>query len=1090
MLKHKPNSKNFPHSILLLFSIFILIGSLGSADAPEYATYYASDYNILNGTYLSGGVPASIQGVDSDYFIVRSSGTATSTTAYNPSGCSLLGSTTLVSGTTADLVSDNGNYMTFRSYASASSPTAKTNAFIAYRDSTTTLNTPKERTWTGDTALWSSQSEMATSDSSVRFTRVAYSPIEHRSLEKVVVTLSTDGYLDAFVFDGASWNVTNDIGFIGTTANAYKSFDIAYETTSGEALLVYSIAPATNFRVGYKTWSFDSGWSGENIYVIDSGTAQTAYWISMASKPKSGANEIAVGVIGDSTSLEAYGLIWNGTAQTSGYVTFVSSTGNDAFSWQWSGSVWDASATTFDLSGASTPNWFTLKANHINDELFAVCVDGDSGLNTAYWNGSAWTLHVEHDAAVDTNARRPADFDWESTGSKGLLVWGTSSGQIAYKTYVAPNTWGTQQNPAMGANIHPWVQLRSNPRSINGDVKILGAVLEGVVFDLGTISWDGTTFTVIGTNTISSDTTTTAYESFELEFMRFGLPTEFTCDIEFTGTSNTQSWTQLVWTIESSFTITNVTTTFQQYNYETGLYPASGDGYMTATAGTTDVTKTQIITINSTYFRDASGNWKIRVKGVKTTTTQFDFKVDWIEFKPTYYSEYTVSTEFLFSSMTTNTPTQLNFTVVSEYDIASVSVTIQVWNYAFSAYVTSGEGYLTYTSSGSNETKLLSINTNPQFYASNGNAKIKIAGVLATPTQFRQEINQVKLLYSYDIHDVSVVSVTASASEVTSGQVVSVIVLVRNNGTVIETFNVTVFRNETALGTKTVTNLTPGNQITLEFIWNTTNVNEATYRIRAVASAVPSETDTNNNAYTGGIVKVSKRTSLLPFDWVIALLYALPVIVGLLFLLVLKLKRKKKTKPYVEKKTDAFSQQFGMSHQQMIGKKMLLEIDPTSDYNNALSSFVSEAKKSNELLFILTNKNSTLHSAFSGASNVKFLLLTSKTSSPQRINENETLLPASDLSIQLDAFVRIQKSETEKTINMLFDNLSDIILRCGFEKTYKFTRFLLEAISSPKTTALFLFNPMAHEPFISSSIRGLFQIQLAYAKTGPKVGTL
>jgi len=114
-------------------------------------------------------------------------------------------------------------------------------------------------------------------------------------------------------------------------------------------------------------------------------------------------------------------------------------------------------------------------------------------------------------------------------------------------------------------------------------------------------------------------------------------------------------------------------------------------------------------------------------------------------------SEHTVSTEFLFSSMTQNTPIQLNFTVVSEYDISSVSVTIQVWNYSASpqAYVNSGQGYDTYSSSGSNQTRYLNITTNPQFYTSNGNAKIKITGVKATPTQYQQKINQVKLVYSY-----------------------------------------------------------------------------------------------------------------------------------------------------------------------------------------------------------------------------------------------------------------------------------------------------------------------------------------------------
>ena len=140
----------------------------------------------------------------------------------------------------------------------------------------------------------------------------------------------------------------------------------------------------------------------------------------------------------------------------------------------------------------------------------------------------------------------------------------------------------------------------------------------------------------------------------------------------------------------------------------------------------------------------------MKVKGVKLTTSQFDFKADWVEFKPSHYTEYTASAEFLFSSITQNTPTQLNFTVVSEYDAASVSVSLQVWNYSSSAYVTSGEGYLSYLSSGPNETKLLNINTNPQFYSSNGNARIRITGVLSTTTQYQQIANQVRLVYSYN----------------------------------------------------------------------------------------------------------------------------------------------------------------------------------------------------------------------------------------------------------------------------------------------------------------------------------------------------
>jgi len=111
------------------------------------------------------------------------------------------------------------------------------------------------------------------------------------------------------------------------------------------------------------------------------------------------------------------------------------------------------------------------------------------------------------------------------------------------------------------------------------------------------------------------------------------LPSEFTWEVEFTGSSNTEAWTQLVWTIDGSFTTEGVTATFQLFNYTANAYSTSGDGYMTDTIGTTDVTKTQTITTNPRHFRDATGHWKIKIKGVKSTLSQFDWRGDLIEYR-------------------------------------------------------------------------------------------------------------------------------------------------------------------------------------------------------------------------------------------------------------------------------------------------------------------------------------------------------------------------------------------------------------------------------------------------------------------------
>ena len=497
--------------------------ALASVTAPAPTpTYYPNSYNIQTGSYVSGTIPTSVQTVDSDYFIVKSASSATSTTAYNPSGYNLIGSTTLVSGTTADLASDNSAYMTFRSYASATSAQ--------------TLYSHQETTTIGGTSYY--------------FQRLS-------SADAAGTTLSADA---------------------GTTGRKLMG-KFVYQLTG------VSTVSASTWTIYYRAYK-----SHTNL----GATADVDILVRMS----------------------------NGTVRST-------------------------IATQVAVSGALTTSWSTLSGSYSWTAYTVV----------------AQTDYLEIDRYINVTTAKASQFVYSRIDDNTLPV---------------------------------------------ADQSRVSNIL---------------------------------------------LPSEFTSEVEFTGSSNAQPWYQLVWNVDSAWTAGSVAVTIQAYNYTLGDYSPSGNGYDSYTSSATngtDETRTQTVTANPTQFRDVSGNWKIKVKGVKSTTTQFDFKADWIEFKPSYYSEYTASTEFLFSSLTKNTPTQLNFTTVSEHDVANVSVTLQVWNYSSSSYATSGEGYLAYTSTSPNETKLLSINASPQNFTSSGSAKVKVTSVLATTAQYQQKANQVKLLYSYD----------------------------------------------------------------------------------------------------------------------------------------------------------------------------------------------------------------------------------------------------------------------------------------------------------------------------------------------------
>jgi len=932
MLKRELGFKKILHSILIFFNILVLAGSVGSANGAVLGTYYASDYNILNGTYLSGSVPLSVANMDSDYFIVRSVGTDTSLSTYNPSGYALLGSTSRVLGSVSDLTSNDGVNMDFRSYFSG---------------------TITEDYVDNNTSDVDSDTDEGTHSN---FSAQQYGP---DSIYDILTEENPSNYeIDLEVqWSNADYDETNeelaiyvDKGDNTHSLDATGGYMIIGGGTPdwGSAMGTISFWVKMDFFVRGRFWGqhgdMETRWSGTNL-VLDWGAAD-----SMTS---------------------AYSF----SANTWYFVAIVWDENDDSLFLY----VGDENNAPIQDSNSLNGTWINTTPSPIENRFLNGLggyepVDGH-GDDLRYWNTDRSLTEIQSDYNIELVGSEPNLRSYFKLNNNFNDIGpdnndGSGSGSYSFSSDVAFDEPPTENIRVDAWNGATWQNLFTDLTSGWNNASV-SSYLNSSIF---TIRFKG-----------SIEIGDTTQDTWNIDAVLLNTWTDqYTAEVEFVGSSDMYSWEQLNWTIDSAWTTGLVNVAIQLYNYTLGNYPINGDGYIAYTSSSapnTDDTKHQLVMSNPQDFRSDTGGWKIKIKGVKSTVTEFDFKADLIQFKPTYPSGYMVSTEFLFSSMKSNASTQLNFTIVSKCNISSVNVAIQIWNYSSSTYATSGEGYLAYTSFGSNETKTLSINTNPQFYASNGNAKMRITGVLAGQNQFQQEINQV-------------------------------------------------------------------------------------------------------------VIRVSTQASSQRFDWFTTLLYVLPVVFVPPFLLVLKLKWRKTAKPHIEKKAVAFSKSFGMTHQQMVGKKMLLEIDPKSDYQNALFNFVSEARNSGETLFIFTSMNSALHSAVSAVENVKFFLASLKTSRIQQINERETLLPAADLSVSLDAIVRYQKVEADKTVNILFDNLSDIILTCGFEKTYRFMRFLLEAISSPKTTALFIFNPAAHDPTISSSIRGLFQTQLAYTKRGPNVGTL
>jgi hypothetical protein len=111
-------------------------------------------------------------------------------------------------------------------------------------------------------------------------------------------------------------------------------------------------------------------------------------------------------------------------------------------------------------------------------------------------------------------------------------------------------------------------------------------------------------------------------------------------------------------------------------------------------------------------------------------------------------------------------------------------------------------------------------------------------------------------------HDVSVISIVTSKDgckpmmTVPDNMFVNINVTVGNTGNSPESFNVILYANTTAVNTTAVSNLAVGAQLTVAFKWNATGWTHGNYTISSYAVPVAGETNTADNTFIKGIIRV------------------------------------------------------------------------------------------------------------------------------------------------------------------------------------------------------------------------------------------
>jgi len=115
-------------------------------------------------------------------------------------------------------------------------------------------------------------------------------------------------------------------------------------------------------------------------------------------------------------------------------------------------------------------------------------------------------------------------------------------------------------------------------------------------------------------------------------------------------------------------------------------------------------------------------------------------------------------------------------------------------------------------------------------------------------------------------HDIAVIDAISHRTIVCQGFDVHINVTVENQGDFTESFNVTAYANTTIIHTQNVT-LTSGNSTIITFVWSPDL--KGVYNINATASTVQGESETTDNTFIDGTVRVTIAGDIAePFGWV------------------------------------------------------------------------------------------------------------------------------------------------------------------------------------------------------------------------------
>jgi hypothetical protein len=132
------------------------------------------------------------------------------------------------------------------------------------------------------------------------------------------------------------------------------------------------------------------------------------------------------------------------------------------------------------------------------------------------------------------------------------------------------------------------------------------------------------------------------------------------------------------------------------------------------------------------------------------------------------------------------------------------------------------------------------------------------------------------------IHDVAVLDVMPASSHTYIGDILEVTVAVLNKGNANESLNVILYCNNSFVAIEQTKDLRAGAEYALIFHWNTSNIAEGNYTLKALAVLIPYEANTEDNTNSSNGIQMVPKPASVGFstnwlDWLLVILLALSI---------------------------------------------------------------------------------------------------------------------------------------------------------------------------------------------------------------------